>query len=70
MNKEKIYDEQIYPLMLQILKICKDNGIEMVFDACLGYDDQGEESLHCTSALLNLDSPEHMHKAYDLLRAR
>ncbi len=26
-NKEKVYDEQIAPLMSQIIKVCKDNDI-------------------------------------------
>jgi hypothetical protein len=66
--KEKVYDDQIFPLMSQILKICKDNKIDMVFDAYLGYDDQAGEDLHCTSALLKSSSPEHMHRAFKILK--
>ena len=28
-DKEKIYDKEIYPLMSQIIEICKENDIQM-----------------------------------------
>ena len=44
--KEKVYDDQISPLMAQIIAICKQHKISLVAD--FGLDDD----LHCTSALL------------------
>jgi len=49
--KEKIYDEQINPLMAQIIKICKDNDIAMFANFRLGFDESIEEDLLCTTAL-------------------
>jgi hypothetical protein len=62
--KEKIYDSQVGPLLSQIYKICKDNKIDMIFDAHLG------DELFCTTVLLDKDSPDRMHKAYEILRPR
>lgn len=48
-NKEQIYDEQIYPLMDQIIKIVKDNDIQMIFSCYLKAEEEG--NLHCTTYL-------------------
>ena len=32
MNKEEVYDEEISPLMKQIITLCKANGIAMVMN--------------------------------------
>ena len=48
MTKEEIYDEQINPLVGQILTICKEHKIAMIADFALG-----AENFHCTSALLS-----------------
>ena len=50
-TKEEIYDEQISPLMKQILDICKQNGIAHVSSFCLDLD----EGFLCTSALTTKD---------------
>lgn len=47
MSKETIHDEQVAPLMDEILKICKAHKIAMVADFGLDGD------LHCTSTLLD-----------------
>lgn len=39
---EKVYDEQISPLMTQILKICKENRLPMV--ASFAYSNQDPDS--------------------------
>ena len=44
--KEKIYDEQIGPLVEQIIALCKEHQISLVAD--FGLDDD----MHCTTALL------------------
>jgi hypothetical protein len=48
-DKEKIYDEQIYPLMDQIVKICKNNDVQMIFSCYLKTDEEGD--LRCTTYL-------------------
>lgn len=48
-NKEQIYDEQIYPLMDQIVKIVKENDIQMIFSCYLRTDKEGD--LRCTTYL-------------------
>ena len=61
-DKEDIYDEQINPLMAEILRICKENGIPMVASFQLtdspkpessdGDTDEAEGPLFCSSAIL------------------
>lgn len=41
-NKEQIYDETISPLMLQIIEICKKNGIAMVANFLVPNDVDGD----------------------------
>lgn len=41
-DKEKVYDEKIYPLMKEIIKICKEEDIQMVFSCYLRNDEHGE----------------------------
>jgi hypothetical protein len=53
MNKEQIYDEQISPLMKQIIKICQDNGIAMIFSASLPTEE--EPGCTCTSIIPDQD---------------
>lgn len=47
MTKEKVYDDQIEPLMRQILAICKEHKIAMLADFTL------DDDMKCTSALLS-----------------
>lgn len=39
MNKEEVYDEEIGPLMQNIIKICKDNGIAVVVNFAIPTDE-------------------------------
>jgi hypothetical protein len=50
-DKEKIYDEQIYPLMDQIIKICKENNIGMFASYFLKDKDGEHDDLYCTTSL-------------------
>lgn len=51
MTKEEIYDSQLFPLVGQIIEICKAHKIPML--ASFGLEEDGEEDgLHCSSALL------------------
>lgn len=49
MNKEQIHDNQINPLMAQILEICQAHKIAMVASFSIPTEDDPE--LMCTSAL-------------------
>jgi hypothetical protein len=50
MNKEQIYDEQISPLMAQIIAICQANKI--AFLASFSIPNEEDPDLRCTSAML------------------
>lgn len=50
-EKEKVYDEQISPLMAKIIEICKANKIAAFANFRIGYDEQIEEHLMCTTSL-------------------
>jgi len=47
MDKEQIYDEQIAPLMEQIIAICKANGIAMV--SSFSIPTEADDGLQCTT---------------------
>lgn len=46
-NKEQVYDEQINPLMAQILDICQKNGIAMI--ASFAIPTPADPGLQCFS---------------------
>lgn len=48
-NKETVYDEQISPLMAQIIDICEKNGIAML--ATFDIPTPEDSGLCCTSVL-------------------
>lgn len=54
---ESVYDEQISPLMAQIIEICKANGLPMFFSALYKYDplDEETEYNYCTSIVNNIE---------------
>ncbi len=66
MTKEEIYDEQINPLMSQIIAICKEHKIAIVCSFSLDH----EERLTCTTALLDdeFDPPESMLRCLSILK--
>ena len=70
--KEEIYDNQISPIMRQILAICQEHKIAVLAEFCLGYDEDADDELCCTSALLTEDHEptERILKAFDLLKPR
>lgn len=49
MNKEEIYDEQISPLMEEIIKICKEHKIATLCTFEIPTDE--DEGLRCTTSL-------------------
>lgn len=63
-TKETIYDEQINPLMAQILAICKEHNIEMVASFALDDGDgdgDEDEGLMCSSYVLLGENKEAMN---------
>lgn len=68
MNKEEIYDNEISPLMRQILEICKRGKIAMVASFFIPTPD--DEDLMCSSCLLDeeYDAPQSYHKAMRQIR--
>lgn len=55
-DKEKIYDEQIAPLMTQVLNICKENDVQMAMQFYLqdAESNPDGEPMYCTSFINNL----------------
>jgi hypothetical protein len=53
-DKEKIHDEQIAPLMAQIIEICKRHEIDLV--ACMHTPSPERPDLHCSTLYVNGDS--------------
>ena len=47
MSTEKVYDEQINPLMTQIIEICQANNIHYI--ASFGLVDEDGDDIGCTS---------------------
>ena len=53
-NEEEVYDTQISPLMIQIIKICKEHKIPMIASfACENGEDKGVCT--CTTLINNID---------------
>jgi len=62
MNKEQIYDNQINPLMAQIIEICKTNKIAMLATFDIPNDEDAD--LACTS-----HTPDETGKLPDRIKA-
>ena len=56
--KEPFYDERISPLMSQIIALCKEAGINMAAQFSLGYDEDADSTLFCTTVLPDLDKAD------------
>ncbi len=48
---ENVYDEQISPLMQQIIAICKENNMPMI--ASFAFENCEESNLGCCTTILN-----------------
>jgi hypothetical protein len=57
-NKEQIYDEQIAPLLMQVGKLCQDNGLSIV---CAVEWEPGD---YGSTRALEADASEFMRKLY------
>lgn len=61
-DKEKIYDEQISPLMTKIIEICQKNDISYMADFYLKEPTDENSEMYCTS----FQNPAHDRKIEDL----
>jgi hypothetical protein len=68
MTKENVYDEQIRPLVHQIIDICKEHNIVLLLSAQL--QDEDDETLYCTTILPGTDdvSDEKFVQALNIIR--
>jgi hypothetical protein len=67
-TKEQIYDEQINPLMAQIIKICDEHNISFVFSAQLTTDEEDEDgAMLCTSCKLPDDAHQCLKEAASII---
>jgi len=69
-NKEEIYDDQISPLMEQIINICKKNNIAMLMSFSIPTED--DPDLACTTAIVSdeCDPPGSLLRAYETVMGR
>ena len=58
--KEQVYDDDVFPLMAQIVTVCKTHKIAMV--ASFAIPNADEPGLQCTTALLEDDHLEGLPK--------
>ena len=68
MTKENVYDEQISPMVHQIIGICKEHNIALLLSAQL--QDEDDETLYCTTILPGTDdvSDEKFVQALNIVR--
>ncbi|CAJ0779025.1 hypothetical protein LMG7141_00830 [Ralstonia condita] len=68
MTKEDVYDEQIAPLMKQIIAVCRENKMAMV--ATIHCPSATDSTLCCSTALTTdeFDPPETFRRLVGLLR--
>ena len=70
-NKEKIYDEKVAPLMKEVIAICKEHNIAWVASFAIPNDE--DPDLICTTALLTKENkpyPDEYRQFYDALYGR
>lgn len=58
MNKEQIYDNQISPLMRQIIEICQANGIAMMASFDIAHDGEGPNGDDCSALVCSTLLPD------------
>jgi hypothetical protein len=58
MNKEQVYDDQISPLMQQIIGICKDQGIAMMASFDIAHDGEGPNGEDCSGLVCSSLLPD------------
>lgn len=65
MTKEQIYDEQVAPLMTQIIEICRNGGISMI--ASFAIASETDPDLRCTTHLHDGDGGIPFRSVYNVL---
>lgn len=65
-NNEQIYDEQIAPLMAQIIDICQNEKIPFAAQFVYNRDEENDENFLCTS-YISFDN-DHINKVIDIMR--
>lgn len=58
MNKEQVYDNQISPLMQQIITVCKEQGIAMMASFDIAHKEEGPNGEDCTRLVCNTLLPD------------
>lgn len=58
MNKEEIYDEQISPLMQQIIAITREHGIAMIASFDIAHDGEGPNGEDCSTLTCTTHLPD------------
>jgi hypothetical protein len=70
---EKVYDEQVAPLMAQVIQICRDNELPFVADFLYKNDEEDGEQ-YCTSTFIPAakthGKSEHMEALWDVVKPR
>lgn len=61
-DKEQIYDEKINPLMSEIIRVCKENNIQMFASFALKECDENGEDMLCSTFIT---SPEYTSSRLD-----
>lgn len=69
-NKEQVYDEQISPLVKQIINICNEEGIPMLVSFAYEYHEE-KGSGKCTTIINNIEGREDyiIQRAHHLIRS-
>jgi len=58
MNKEEIYDNQISPLMQQIIAITREHGIAMIASFDIAHDGEGPNGEDCSKLTCTTHLPD------------
>ncbi|KPY88961.1 MULTISPECIES: hypothetical protein [Pseudomonas syringae group] len=58
MNKEQVYDDQISPLIKQIVDIARQNGIAMVASFSIAHDGEGPNGEDCSTLTCTTHLPD------------
>lgn len=67
--KEDIYDEQISPLMSQIIEICKENDIAIAATFELDQNpDDPDDYLHCSTVITDNHHGDRVRKVGDAIK--
>jgi len=65
MDREDVHDENISPLMDQIIEICQKHEIPMVASFHIPTDEHPD--LSCTTALTSMPETPHIYKVVEML---